>query len=222
MLTVLFILFSIKGYSCVSCNKNVQQAIGESIYKNHFEMFIAFVALAVAVLFLVRLTFINLKEISHNFDPDLSRIPLKCTAMILGMGLGGFADGIVLHQILQWHEMLSNTIGTSTLVSKSVNTFWDGVFHLFTLLTTLTGIFLLWRISRQVNINKSGNLLTGGLLTGWGIFNLIEGIINHQILRLHNVKELSSHTDWWNYGFLLFGISLIISGNITIRKTTNQ
>jgi uncharacterized membrane protein len=28
--------------------------------------------------------------------------------VLLGLGLGGFVDGIVLHQILQWHHMLTD------------------------------------------------------------------------------------------------------------------
>lgn len=28
--------------------------------------------------------------------------------ILLGLGLGGFFDGIVLHQILQWHHMLTD------------------------------------------------------------------------------------------------------------------
>ncbi|MCK1539441.1 DUF2243 domain-containing protein, partial [Bradyrhizobium sp. 176] len=27
--------------------------------------------------------------------------------VLLGLGLGGFFDGIVFHQLLQWHHMLS-------------------------------------------------------------------------------------------------------------------
>jgi uncharacterized membrane protein len=28
--------------------------------------------------------------------------------VLFGLGLGGFFDGIVLHQILQWHHMLTS------------------------------------------------------------------------------------------------------------------
>jgi uncharacterized membrane protein len=29
------------------------------------------------------------------------------SGILFGLGLGGFFDGIVLHQVLQWHHMLS-------------------------------------------------------------------------------------------------------------------
>jgi len=34
---------------------------------------------------------------------------LVASGIYLGAGLGGFVDGIVLHQILQWHHMLTST-----------------------------------------------------------------------------------------------------------------
>ena len=64
--------------------------------------------------------------------------------IVLGIGLGGFVDGIVLHQVLQWHNMLSNWIPPTTLEAMHVNMGWDGVFHAVVWLVTLVGVFLLW------------------------------------------------------------------------------
>lgn len=139
-------------------------------------------------------------------------LPLMAAATVLGIGLGGFIDGIVLHQILQWHEMLTNKLPADTLVNKSINMFWDGIFHLFTLITTIIGVFLLWNLLHKENINTSKYLLWGGLSMGWGLFNLVEGIIDHQLLKLHNVREWSTNQELWNYGFLAFGLLLVILG----------
>jgi uncharacterized membrane protein len=35
------------------------------------------------------------------------RFPVSA-GILFGLGLGGFFDGIVLHQILQWHHMVTN------------------------------------------------------------------------------------------------------------------
>jgi len=51
---------------------------------------------------------------------------------LLGIGLGGFLDGIVLHQILQGHNMLSSVIAPVDLVNMKYNMVWDGLFHAFT------------------------------------------------------------------------------------------
>src|SRR4051812_47406194 len=65
--------------------------------------------------------------------------------VLLGIGLGGFLDGIVLHQIGQWHNMGSARLPPLTMAAMSRNMAWDGWFHLATWLITLLGVLLLWR-----------------------------------------------------------------------------
>ncbi len=48
--------------------------------------------------------------------------------MLIGIGMGGFVDGIVLHQIAQWHNMLSNVVPPHTMDAMRVNMTWDGLF----------------------------------------------------------------------------------------------
>lgn len=224
ILLVILLLYTSNGYCCINCNKKIQEAINNSIYTNIFIMFSAFIALTIVILLLV---FLATKHYHRKLNPNtnlyqLPSLPLIYPAMILGIGIGGFIDGIVLHQILQWHEMLSNKFPPNTLIQKSMNMFWDGIFHLFTLLSTIVGVYLLWKLLKKNNINTSGYLLSGGMLAGWGVFNLIEGIINHQILQMHNVREITANKDLWNYGFLLFGIALLLVGWLIIRKGKNS
>jgi uncharacterized membrane protein len=50
--------------------------------------------------------------------------------ILLGLGMGGFFDGIVLHQLLQWHHMLTSAgYPADSVPNLEVNTFWDGLFH---------------------------------------------------------------------------------------------
>jgi len=49
--------------------------------------------------------------------------------ILFGLGLGGFFDGIVLHQVLQWHHVLSSWYPVNTIENLELNTRWDGVFH---------------------------------------------------------------------------------------------
>lgn len=213
-------LLATTGRSCVTCNRQVRDAIfASTFYPNLLSMLSAFIVIAVIVAVLSRLaTRRHLHLQRHNPDGTyLSPVPLSTAAMVLGIGVGGFIDGILLHQLLQWHEMLTAKIAPDTVVAKSVNMFWDGIFHAFTLLTTILGIYLLWRISGQSGINRSGYLLSGGMLAGWGLFNLVEGLIDHQILNLHNVRELSPHQAAWNWGFLVLGLLQLIGGWLMIR-----
>lgn len=132
------------------------------------------------------------------------------------MGLGGFFDGIVLHQILQWHHLLSShgDYPVTTVAGLEVNTLWDGLFHALTYIAVAAGLALLWRSSRLTHGPPSARLMIGLLLMGWGTFNLVEGTVNHQILTIHHVNETAPRDQWgwWDLGFLLWGAAMLIGG----------
>jgi uncharacterized membrane protein len=216
----------INRISCITCNNAIQKGIYNStFYPNLLTMLSVFIILVIIIAFLSRLATKKhqARLLKNPGSKELTAVPLTAAATVLGIGIGGFIDGIVFHQVLQFHEMLTNKIPANTLVNKSINMFWDGIFHFFTLLSTIIGIYLLWKLLPKVNINKSGYLLAGGMSMGWGLFNLVEGIIDHHLLKLHNVNEYSEEKGLWNYGFLFFGIVLVIAGWMWIKKSkTNQ
>lgn len=142
--------------------------------------------------------------------------------MVLGIGLGGFVDGIILHQMLQWHEMLSAKIPATNYVGKSINMFWDGIFHFFCLLVAIVGIILLWRLLHRSDIDRSGRLLAGGLLMGWGLFNIVEGLIDHHLLKLHNVFEYARDHSFANLSFLGMSVVLLIIGYALANRKGKQ
>lgn len=110
--------------------------------------------------------------------------------ILFGLGLGGFFDGIVLHQILQWHHMLTSAGWPADNVHDlKVNTLWDGIFHASTYVFVVAGLVVLWRRAQRTHLWWSGRMLVGSMLLGFGIFNVVEGIIDHQILGLHHVNE---------------------------------
>ena len=139
--------------------------------------------------------------------------------MLLGVGLGGFVDGILLHQLLQWHNMLASVVPTTDLVSMKVNMFWDGVFHAFTWITTLLGVFFLWRAGAARDGEWSGRVLTGAMLFGWGLFNLVEGLIDHQLLGLHHVRPGDAQL-FWDLAYLASGALLMLVGGLLVRTGT--
>lgn len=206
--------------ACITCNRQVQEAIWNStFFPNLFTMLSGFIVLGALVTFLSVLSARQHKaRISGSPKSEQNPVPLSTAAMVLGIGLGGFADGIILHQLLQWHEMISNKLPPTTLVNKSVNMFWDGVFHAFCLAVVIIGIVLLWRLLRQPEIDRSGCLLSGGLLAGWGLFNIIEGVIDHHLLKLHNVREITPQVQAWNLGFLGISLLMLMLGYALIKK----
>ena len=134
--------------------------------------------------------------------------------IFLGLGLGGFFDGIVLHQILQWHHMVSHTHPPIDVASLQFNTFWDGIFHASTYVFVVIGLVLLWRTAHHTHLWWSGKLLAGTMLMGFGGFNVVEGIINHHLLQLHHVNETVPADQWisWDVGFLVWGIAMLVGG----------
>lgn len=151
--------------------------------------------------------------------------PMLTAGLLLGIGLGGFIDGILLHQILQLHNMLSALYPPTSITNLELNMVWDGIFHLVTWITTVTGLFLLWREVVRGTEPVTTRRFLGSLLAGWGLFNLVEGIIDHHILHLHHVVERLGES-YWDITFLLsgalffgFGLAAMQEKRIELRHT---
>jgi uncharacterized membrane protein len=131
---------------------------------------------------------------------------------VLGLGLGGFMDGIALHQIAQWHNMGSAVLPPATMDAMSQNMVWDGWFHLATWTITLAGVYMLWSEGRSGRLPLTARVLTGQLVFGWGAFNLVEGVINHHLLEVHHVRDIPIHVPLYDWLFLaLGGVALAIA-----------
>jgi len=139
--------------------------------------------------------------------------------ILFGLGLGGFFDGIVLHQLLQWHHILSSWYPVNSLENLELNTLWDGIFHSATYLFVLAGLFILWRTAHRTHLYWSTKLLIGTMLIGFGIFNAVEGTISHHILGIHHVNETAPRSQWlmWDIGFTLSGVVMIVTGWMVTR-----
>jgi uncharacterized membrane protein len=145
--------------------------------------------------------------------PEQRRFPIAA-GIFFGLGLGGFFDGIVLHQILQWHHMVSSQHPADSVESLQWNTLWDGLFHATTYVFVVIGLVLLWRAAHRRHLTWSNRHLVATLLIGFGLFNLVEGLINHQILGIHHVNETVPRDQWlaWDLGFLASGVILLLGG----------
>jgi uncharacterized membrane protein len=137
-----------------------------------------------------------------------------------GLGLGGFFDGIVLHQILQWHHMLTSAgFPPDDVHNLKVNTLWDGLFHASTYVFVAIGLAVLWRAAHRPHRWWSGKMLAGSMLMGFGLFNVVEGLVDHQILGIHHVNETVPRDQWlyWDIGFLLWGAAMLVGGWALLR-----
>jgi uncharacterized membrane protein len=139
--------------------------------------------------------------------------------ILLGLGLGGFFDGIVLHQLLQWHHMVSTWYPITNLRNLEINTRWDGVFHSLTYLLVLAGVINLWRSGYRPAGRGDRRAWAGCLLIGWGAFNVVEGLVSHQFLGVHHVNEtVALDQRWiWDLTFFLWGDLMLIAGALLSR-----
>jgi len=146
------------------------------------------------------------------------RVSLRAPGIILGIGLGGFFDGIFLHQVFQLHHMFSDRIAVDTLNGLEMNTLGDGLFHTVTWLSVLLGLYLLYsRIAEQQKPVWGSIVLWGWILAGWGWFNLVEGLVDHQILGLHHVYA-GPNQFLWDMLFLASGVIFIFLGGLIARR----
>jgi uncharacterized membrane protein len=149
--------------------------------------------------------------------------PQPRASLIMGLGLGGFIDGIVLHQILQWHHMLSDTGDhpTTTLAGLEANTLADGFFHLATWILVASATAMTIRAWQQGRLAPPWRAHFGMLLAGWGVFNLVEGIVDHELLGIHHVRDDLGAPLGWDLGFLAFGALLVAGGVALARSATS-
>jgi uncharacterized membrane protein len=138
--------------------------------------------------------------------------------VLIGIGMGGFVDGILLHQILQWHNMVSNWVPPNDMEAMKTNMLWDGIFHAFVWLVTLAGILLFWRAAYEREEIPGPRNFIGLFMLGWGSFNFVEGIIDHQILGIHYVRQVPGYAVY-NLTFLAIGgILFILMGWLLMRQ----
>lgn len=123
----------------------------------------------------------------------------------------GAMDGIVFHQLLQWHSVVMQTDRAGQILS-------DGLFHLAVTITLVVGGILLWLAGNPADLSRGIRSLVGGFLIGSGIFNLVEGIINHHLLQIHRVKPGDPNALFYDLSFLAFGGLLLILG-LMIKRT---
>ena len=156
-------------------------------------------------------------------DPAIQRQFPVSAGILFGLGLGGFFDGIVLHQVLRWHHMLSSWYPLNSIENYELNTLWDGIFHSVTYLFVVAGLYILWRSAQRRHLYWSSKLLVGAMLIGFGTFNIVEGIVDHHVLGIHHVNEVVSpaYRFYFDAAFIIWGALMLMLGCILLRQGHN-
>ncbi|MBF9197595.1 DUF2243 domain-containing protein [Microvirga sp. BT290] len=134
---------------------------------------------------------------------------------VLGFALGGFFDGILLHQILQWHHLLSAINGDDIRFQVAA----DGYFHALMYVIAAMGLWMLWASGRNP-VGMSGRLLLAGILIGFGVWHIVDAVLSHWLLGIHRIRMDSSSPLFWDLLWLgLFGLVPVILGWIMRGST---
>jgi uncharacterized membrane protein len=139
------------------------------------------------------------------------RSRLRLSGYALGFALGGFFDGILLHQILQWHHLLSGLQG-KTFSDLRLQILADGLFHALMYVIAVAGFWLLWRARREFAEDGGAPSLLAASFIGFGTWHIVDGILSHWILGLHRIK-MDSESPLifdlvWFFGFGLLPLLL--------------
>ncbi|WP_244532678.1 DUF2243 domain-containing protein [Mesobacillus persicus] len=136
---------------------------------------------------------------------------LFISGFILGLGILGAVDGIVFHQLLQWHHMV-----LSPNIQFEIIT--DGIFTAAFSALLIWGGMKIFRDARRNELGDKWRIFLGGIFMGGGTFNLVEGIVNHHILQVHRVRPLAENPLLYDLAFLAIGLLLLFIGYMMKRQ----
>jgi len=135
---------------------------------------------------------------------------LPGAGLLLGVALGGFLDGILLHQVLQWHHLLS-AVEAPAARDPRVQILADGLFHALMYLLAVVGLALLWRSRQPFAAPAGGRVLWAWLLIGFGIWHVIDAVVFHWVLQIHHIR-MDSQPLLWDALFFAFGLAVAFWG----------
>jgi uncharacterized membrane protein len=133
-------------------------------------------------------------------------------AGILGFALGGFIDGILLHQVLQWHHLLSLVEGEA-LRDLRVQILADGLFHVLMYLIAIVGLCLLWRARGGITGRGADIRIVASALLGFGIWQVVDVVGFHWVLGIHRIRVDVRNPLFWDIGWLvMFAVPSLAAG----------
>ncbi|AWT41067.1 MULTISPECIES: DUF2243 domain-containing protein [Streptomyces] len=137
---------------------------------------------------------------SRRTPVERARSTVVCA--LIGAAVTAALDEIVFHQLLGWHHFYDRSTTQAGLLS-------DGLLHTAEVLGLVAGFFLYADLRRRRALAPA--YAWAGFLLGAGAFQLFDGIMDHKLLRVHQIRYGVDVTpyDWaWN----LVGLTLLAAG----------
>ncbi|HYD77708.1 DUF2243 domain-containing protein [Ramlibacter sp.] len=144
--------------------------------------------------------------------------PLRWAGLLLGFSLGGFFDGIVLHQVLQWHHLLSN-VQAAALRDLRAQLLADGLFHVLMYLLAAWALGLLWKARADYAVAGADRVLWARALIGFGAWHVVDSVVSHWITGIHRIRvDVPDPLFWDLLWFSVFGVVPLVAGWLLHRR----
>jgi uncharacterized membrane protein len=155
----------------------------------------------------------SFRPIPHAFTARFVR-----AGYLIGFALGGFFDGVLLHQILQWHHLLS-ALPAEALRDLRMQVFADGVFHALMYVIGAAGLWMLYRARRDFSGARADRILLGATLIGFGAWHVLDALVSHWLLGIHRIRMDVGNPLAWDIGWLVvFGLTPLFAGFALRRR----
>nr|WP_245345447.1 DUF2243 domain-containing protein [Halobacillus andaensis] len=134
------------------------------------------------------------------------------SGFLFGVGIVAFLDETLFHQLLHWHHFYDQSTTNVGLVS-------DGFFHAFSWFATIAGLFLFADLRRRQALWMKR--WWGGILLGAGAFQLYDGIIQHKLMRIHQIRYVD-HVIIYDIVWNVIALIMIIIGTVLLVQTRRK
>jgi uncharacterized membrane protein len=152
--------------------------------------------------------------VRQETEGNMARASLGWAGLV-GFGLGGFFDGILLHQVLQWHHLLSLVPGVDDLRAQVL---WDGLFHVLMYVLAGAGLWGLLRAHRAGRL-PGAQALAGAALLGFAAWQGVDLVVFHWLLEIHHIRVDVPNPVAWDLGWgAVFGVLPALAGWALLRR----
>jgi uncharacterized membrane protein len=153
------------------------------------------------------------QELPHGADVPSATV----AGVLIGFSLGGFFDGILLHQVLQWHHLLSGLDGARGRDLR-FQVLADGLFHAAMYVVAIVGLWRLHRAARALGPPDS-RTLAAALAAGFGLWHVVDTFLSHWLLGIHRIRQDSPDPLFWDLLWLaVFGVVPVALGWRGLRR----
>lgn len=127
---------------------------------------------------------------------------------LVGVAVMAAVDEIAFHQLLGWHHFYDRSTPRVGLLS-------DGLLHAGELLALVAGAFWLADLRRRGVLRRLA--AWGGFLAGAGVFQLFDGLVDHKVLRVHQIRY-GVHLPPYDLAWNATGALLLVAGLAVIWR----